>query len=134
MMETDSGIGAIPPEQERLRRLVAEQCRFALGVRMPANWEVAVKNFDYGHRIGVAFSMWLLGCEIRRDTENTESVPVTWWDHLKDRFGLLRWVFGPPRLRQIPTEIKHWHVCPHLAAPRQDKHVIFLAGESLPLR
>ena len=115
---------------ERFRRHVAEHVKFAMGVHIPANWEGAVKEFDFGRRIGAAFTMFLLGCEIRRDTEKYESVPVTWWDHAKVRFSFLRRIFGPPTLRTIVTEVKHWHVCPHIATPDHHRHYEFLVSDS----
>lgn len=113
----------------RAQQYFAEQVKFTLGVRLPANWEVAVKEFDFGRKIGAAFSMWLLGCEIRRDIEKSEQVPVTWWDHVKVRFPILRRLFSAPTFRTIETEIKHWHVCPHIATPNHSRHYEFLVSD-----
>ena len=128
MARTDFGEGAIPESAAKLKRVVTEQVRFALGMRMPANWEVAVHEFDFGMRVAVAFSMFLLGCEIRTEITKTESVPATLWSHVLLRLPFLRRIFGAPRLRSISTEVKHWHVCPHIATENR-RHVEFLIGE-----
>ena len=131
MVEMDSGAASQDPTtgREYFRRHVAEQIKFALGASMPANWEVAVKKGDFGNKIAASFAMFLLGREIRRDIEKYESVPVTWWDHSKVRFSFLRRVFGPPTLRTIETEVKHWHVCPHIATPDHHRHHEFLVSD-----
>ena len=128
MAETYYGEGIIPDSAAKLKRVVAEQVRFSMGRRMPANWEGAVQEFDYGHRIGAAFTMFLLGCEIRTETIRREDVPTTLWSHVLLTVPFLQRMFGAPCFRSIATEVKHWHVCPHIAAPNRS-HVEFLVGE-----
>lgn len=131
MAETHFGEGPVDPNVLKLKRVVAEQVRFSLAWRMPANWDVVTQHFDYGLRIGVAFNMFLLGCEIRRDVEKRESVPTGLWSHILLRLPQLRCIFGIPKMREIPTVVKHWHVCPHIRTDPQQRHVEFLYHEEL---
>ena len=118
--------GSLGGDPARLKRVVAEQVQFALGIRMPANWDVTVQEFDYRKRIGAAFRMFLIGCEVRTETVKTENVPASLWSHVLLKNPWLRRLFGAPRMRSIATEMKHWHVCPHIATPDQRRHVEFL--------
>ena len=99
-------------------KLVLEKVQFSVGFAMSdaLKREITIHSQvqDYGRRFAKAVRWSLLGCEIRREVVKSESVPVSWWDAFKARFYLARRLFGAPAMRQIETEVEHWHVCPHL--------------------
>ena len=118
--------------------LILEKVRQSIGYAMSnaLKRDITVHSQvqDYGNRFAKAIRWSLLGCEIRREVVSTETVPVSWWDAIKARFYLIRRLFGAPIMREIKTEVKHWHTCPHLNYAQPDGgcgariHFEFLKG------
>jgi len=73
---------------------------------------------------------YVLGREVKEVVIDSIDVPVTWWDHFKQRFfpGWLLLRF-PVKTRRINTLIKHYHTCPHLNMAPETDHLDFLKGE-----
>ena len=47
---------------------------------------------------------------VKEYTANSEAVPISWWDHLKQRLGLK---FKTREIEKTIVET-HYHMCPHL--------------------
>ena len=115
-------------------RLVLEEVRHAMGIEVSDAFkqriEVSTMARDYGRKFAMAIRWSIWGCEIKREVTGSESVPVSWWDALKARFQIIRRLFGGPMMRTIETEVKHYHVCPHLNHPvppgERNLHLEFL--------
>lgn len=65
------------------------------------------------------------------EVEQTEQVPVSWWDMTKARFLPEKWQRGwfNVKYRTITTVVKHYHLCPHVKTPSNDVHFMYLAQE-----
>jgi hypothetical protein len=84
---------------------------------------------EYIHR----FETFLAGDTKRREILQKTKVPLTWWDHVKQKFAPLWFIKRYPiQYREIivKTEINITKICPHIEVPNDErKHIEFIVVE-----
>ena len=81
----------------------------------------AILDYSFDTMI-VRIEAAMLKRRIHAEPKETVRVPATWWDAVKERWFLKRWV----KYREIPTRYEIWAVCPHLPTRDQEVHRVFL--------
>lgn len=117
---------------ERVRSQVTR--RIPLGEYTRASLDLKEMIVDDLARSMVEFTLRADVLGKRKEYVTTTDVPLTWWDHLKQRFSP-RWALRryPVRMRKIlTTHTTITHVCPHVDVPyREDEAVHLMFMESV---
>ena len=132
------GLGALAevPFQHEALTLVLEKIRVALAMHVSPEVleaaDISLRADSIAGHVLANFEMWLWSNTIHKETQVTY-VPETWWDGFKQAYfpEFLKRRFRV-RQRQIFTETKFIHVCPHLRIQsREDEkyHMQFLMPE-----
>lgn len=90
-------------------------------------------NFDTG-AVRHYFRSYVLGRSVRQEVVASVIIYDSWWENLKASH-FPRWFTNrfPPKYKNEPVKVDHWHVCPHLEVPKERRddfiHIHFLEGE-----
>ena len=139
---------ADPRSAEHVRTLVLGKIRRSLHAVVSPEFRDAVNVsavFDAAsEQIAANVVYDLYGREVSETVVDSERVPQTWLDAVKERFCdndfFRRWKWladrTQPRYRTINTVVKRYHMCPHVRIPYDTRggnvHIAYLAGDAKP--
>lgn len=127
--------------EDHFQRLVCECISFkamnCADLSVLTSPEVRVHADFMAETLITSLKLSLLGRKVREESkvEVVDTVPADWWQALRARWfpawWLARW---PVQTREIYATVAHqrYHVCPHVAIPKQDRHLYFLAHDGGP--
>lgn len=136
---------AVEPVALRLEKVILEALPVALSIRLREEYPAVAQNMrvqkfythDLPNYVTYAFTSFLGHVHKQDKVETTlYKYPATVWEFFKDKYApqwfLRRW---PVRYesKKIATHIEKNFMCPHIAMPDMNPHVLWLMDSQDPL-